>query len=203
LGARGRDAGGGDGGDGGGDGGDGADNLADLSETLAEDDSTDAGSDLLPEAWFDLKADDDDLSILGDGSPFAEGAFIVMNAHYDHIGAVARANASQLILRIMDEIGRTLPVILLGDFNAEPGTEPITTLLEELSDAYDAPGVRRSGPAGTFNGFEDREAYDARIDYVFHSRDLVPLTHLVFDRRIEGLFPSDHFPVIVDLRWNR
>jgi endonuclease/exonuclease/phosphatase family metal-dependent hydrolase len=168
----------------------------------ASDPFLDMSADLWPEDWLDLKGDIADEGEL-DGNTFGEGAFIVLNAHYDHIGVEARSNASRLILRIMDEIGRTLPVILLGDFNAEPGTEPITTLLGELSDAYDAPGINRHGPVGTFNGFEDREIYEARIDYVFHSPELIPLSYRVFDQRIEGLFPSDHFPVIVDLRWKR
>lgn len=53
--------------------------------------------------------------------------FLVFNTHFDHIGNEARKNSAFLIRDKIKEISNNqgLPVILVGDFNLEPESEPI------------------------------------------------------------------------------
>lgn len=43
-----------------------------------------------------------------------------MNVHIDHIGQVARRESAKLILDRLGALAGDLPVIVTGDFNAEP-----------------------------------------------------------------------------------
>ncbi len=55
--------------------------------------------------------------------------FWVFNAHLDHIGAKSRKNSLKLIRQYVEENNEDrLPIILMGDFNAEPKSEPLSDL---------------------------------------------------------------------------
>lgn len=125
------------------------------------------------------------------------GIIYVFNTHYDHIGEEARQQSSELILRKIKEISDFRFTILMGDFNAELNTTTIQSIVQSpLSDAFESAKVK-FGQQGTFNGFNSQEIPAKRIDYVFHSSDLVPIKYTVDSRLIDGRFLSDHFPVIV------
>ena len=49
----------------------------------------------------------------------------VMNTHLDHVGVAARREGVKLVLDKIQELGGDLPVILTGDFNAEPESDVI------------------------------------------------------------------------------
>jgi len=123
----------------------------------------------------------------------------VINTHFDHRGERARLESARLLRNTAESLGG-VPLIVMGDFNAPPGSPPHGALTGDrrpefaLIDGYanlhpDAPNP------GTFNGF--RRAEDSgRIDWILHSRRF-RATSAEVDRRSEGgRFPSDHFPVI-------
>ena len=110
-----------------------------------------------------------------------------------------------------------LPPILGGDFNAEPDSNEIRFLsglasLDGVStywqDAWRVAGGR--GPGFTWdnrNPFAAAEHEpDRRIDYVFVGwrRDSgagrVETCRVVCDRAMEGVFPTDHFGLLADIR---
>lgn len=146
--------------------------------------------------------------------PPLKNPVLLLNAHYDHIGEQARLESSRLLIRRIGEIPRnlhasrgpidtastgSLPVVLLGDLNARPEHPPIAELTRQLQDAFVSSMTTPVGPEGTFNGFEEAVRYGARIDYVLHSDNLKAYSYRTFDRLFDGRFPSDHFPVVVDL----
>jgi len=55
--------------------------------------------------------------------------FFVFNTHLDHASETARDKGSELIMQKITEICNGLPVILCGDFNAKPGTEPYNNVV--------------------------------------------------------------------------
>ncbi len=102
-----------------------------------------------------------------------------------------------------DKLGRysmppaDLPVVLTGDFNSEPGGDTykaFTHVLEDTRPQVKAP----QGPRLTFHDFTGNAT--AQLDWVlvrgFHARSFV-----TDDRLINGVLPSDHFPVVVELEW--
>lgn len=49
---------------------------------------------------------------------------------------------------------------------------------------------------GTFNGFETDSF--KRIDYLFTSKELLLKRMDIHKQKIEGYFPSDHFPISIE-----
>ncbi len=126
--------------------------------------------------------------------------FWFYNAHFDHVGGTAREESARLIVDQMEKMNTDeLPVILTGDFNAVPESQPIQVLNKVLQDAYTRSGIQVQGPTGTFSGFRPDAALDRRIDYVFQSGFQVLSCRQLNDRRSDGGFISDHLPVLVRL----
>lgn len=71
-----------------------------------------------------------------------------------------------------------------------------------LVDARELATVRH-GPAGTFSGFAVGGELDRRIDYVLASRGVEVLRHGHLSASEGGYHPSDHLPVLAELRLPR
>ncbi|NNE35496.1 MAG: endonuclease, partial [Rhodothermales bacterium] len=129
----------------------------------------------------------------------------VFNAHLDHVGEQSREESSRLIVdRIASHVGDD-PFILLGDFNAEPDSRVYSIITSDsarigLNDASAAAEIAY-GPGATFFGFEVNDLPGRRIDYVFVSESTSVTRYGVLTDQLEGRYPSDHLPVVVELRF--
>lgn len=79
------------------------------------------------------------------------------------------------------------PVIVAGDFNAVPNSYEYYNLPKGLQDVFSEVG---SGSSTSFHDYK----FPIRIDYVFCSKEIVPLGYSV-DRSVRI---SDHFPVYAE-----
>ncbi|ADV42091.1 endonuclease/exonuclease/phosphatase family protein [Bacteroides helcogenes] len=128
--------------------------------------------------------------------------YFALNTHLDHVGVVARSEGIRLILDRVDELSNGLPVIVTGDFNADPESDVIKHVTDpanprHLTDArMESPVVY--GPAWTFHDF-GKIPYDQRplIDYVFVRNGLKVLRYGVLAETEGNAFLSDHSPVLV------
>ncbi|PRD53858.1 endonuclease/exonuclease/phosphatase family protein [Sphingobacterium gobiense] len=125
--------------------------------------------------------------------------FFVFNAHFDHIGVKAREKSALLMKERIDFMTNGQPVILTGDMNALPGSMPILTLTRFLNDSRAVSETAPEGPIGTYNGMNNDRAYEGRIDYVFTSSHFRVREYAVLQDETDGIFPSDHFPVITNV----
>lgn len=127
--------------------------------------------------------------------------FFFFNVHYDHEGKEARRQSSYLMLSKIKEIANGYPVISTGDFNAVPDSEPIQIILKDgfLNDSYEVTLQPPYGTKGTFNFFRLNSPMDSRIDYIWVSKDIMVNKYGVLNDVHYGHFPSDHFPVVVNL----
>lgn len=122
----------------------------------------------------------------------------VFNAHFDHLGKLARKKSAELLLKLMEEMGiQNQKIILMGDLNCKPNDAPIKTLQTKVSDAYKLSKSKPYGPTGTFNGFDLKSKLTKRIDYIFVKNLEVTQYITIDDRRSNNLYLSDHFPVFV------
>lgn len=128
--------------------------------------------------------------------------FWVFNTHFDHVGEIARSKSAQLIHQKISELNKhNYPVIIMGDFNLEPETEPILFLsINYLNVKKAAKFVYNS--SGTFNAFDFYKPVTKEIDYVFVSKEsfLVESYAVITDSN-SCKYPSDHFPVLVELQF--
>jgi endonuclease/exonuclease/phosphatase family metal-dependent hydrolase len=129
--------------------------------------------------------------------------FWVFNTHLDHMGEIARLESVQLILEKIKEFNtEKLSVFFMGDLNAEPTSEPILLLKNEMNDCKEISATQLIGPEGTFNGFQYHQIATNRIDYIFvsKSKSIRVEKYGVLNNSKDLKFPSDHFPVYVKLK---
>jgi endonuclease/exonuclease/phosphatase family metal-dependent hydrolase len=128
--------------------------------------------------------------------------FWVFNTHFDHMGASAREQSSGMILKMIKKINRqSLPLILMGDFNAIPDSPPVNKIKTALSDAFQISFEELQGPRGTFNGFNVDMPIEKRIDYIFTENFKVLSYIHINDRLNNNRHISDHLPVMVKIQY--
>jgi endonuclease/exonuclease/phosphatase family metal-dependent hydrolase len=128
--------------------------------------------------------------------------FWVFNTHLDHMGEIARVKGVELILaKIKTFNTQKLPVIFMGDLNATPESTVVARLKTELDDTRLRSTIDSLGPEGTFNGFKFGEPRPKRIDYIFVSREpaISVKKYAILDDSKHQRYPSDHFPVFVEI----
>ena len=121
---------------------------------------------------------------------------LVVNAHWDHVGVVARQESAKLILKEIEGFTSIQNIIFMGDLNCVPEDLALKKLRAEFSDA----GIGASSKVGTFNNFERAANPKApRIDYVFYKlKNLGFHSYKVGNTDVAEPLLSDHFPVVVE-----
>lgn len=143
---------------------------------------------------------------------------VVCNTHFDHEGAEARVRSARQLRRLVGEHGGegsdeeqpATPVVVLGDFNCTPGSEPYRILTGEnraesaeadtgppLTDAMSVSEYPHHGPTVTFERFSGEP--EEKIDHVFVAGDVAVRQHAVLADHWDGRPPSDHSPVVAEL----
>lgn len=128
-------------------------------------------------------------------------SYHVYNTHFDHEGELARENSAHLL---RDRLKTDAPVIVIGDFNCERGSNPYQKL---AADNDNDPALYNSkfqsecshhGPHTTRCDFENLKP-NRTIDYIFVTEEIIVSQHgSLTDLDARGRFPSDHLPVIMD-----
>lgn len=128
-------------------------------------------------------------------------ALYVFNVHLDHRGSVARLESARMLRDRIAGRAHADPVVVVGDFNAGPGSAPLRALLAGsphalgtmLLDAW-----REANPdaheQGTFSGWAPTVS-GPRIDFVLVSPDLRVTDASIGTAQRGGRWPSDHLPV--------
>ena len=128
--------------------------------------------------------------------------FFVFNVHYDHRGVTARKESSKLILKKIAEIAGNQPVVFTGDFNGTKESEwyqeinNSATLKDALLTAPD-PYINN----GSFNSFKRDNPATEIIDHIFITKDFKVKRYGILTDTYHGRFPSDHYPVLVELQF--
>ncbi|MEX0770402.1 MAG: endonuclease/exonuclease/phosphatase family protein [Balneolaceae bacterium] len=129
--------------------------------------------------------------------------FYVFNTHFDHIGVEARQQSARLIVETIREISGDLPVVVTGDFNVTPDSDPyqvMTGSRSPLQDAYNSSVLPHVGPEFTFSGFYlSDDPSERRIDYIFTNDAIEVSKHAILPYYRNGRYPSDHLPVLAEI----
>lgn len=162
---------------------------------------------LLDQGWFFFSETPDEIySATFDGSypAFASwarfrdrrngAAFRVVNVHFDAYSRSNRIRSAELVAaRIGGWMASGESVVLAGDLNAIAGMVP--------HDILERAGLSFAGIRGaTFHMNRGLDVIPA-IDHVAYSGAVRAALPMVLRRRFDGEWPSDHYPVAVDLRF--
>lgn len=133
------------------------------------------------------------------------GELLFINTHLDHIGEQARREGVALLLRRIEMLRAGRPVILTGDFNAEPSSPVVARVVADsaLRSAWDTAPIR-SGSAWSFSDFGQLpEEERPLIDYVFYGGGLEVVSCSILPDTLGGGYLSDHAPVEARLKYVR
>ncbi len=134
----------------------------------------------------------------------SEKEIFVINTHLDNDGLTARKEGGNLLIKKALELGKSLPIILTGDFNDTPESEAIKNITNPAKSNYllDSKSIaaKTSGTDWTFHDFgrlpiENR----VRIDYIFVSKQVDVLDYQVLTDTLNGTFTSDHKAISASL----
>lgn len=123
----------------------------------------------------------------------------VFNTHFDHVGVEARINSAKLFSDSVLSIAADYPVIMTGDFNAPPGSDPLNILSELFIDARVLGVEQNYESATTFVGFPADLTRNDIIDHIFISPHFELDEFEIISDNAGGFFPSDHLPVFASL----
>jgi len=123
------------------------------------------------------------MEVVGNSSPWW-----LYNAHLDHESAASRLKSVDLIQSQMQH-----PCVWVGDFNAEPSSPEIQAI--SLQNAFAETPDEGLGTWHAFTG----QPQQAAIDYVFVDPEFSVQRAWVDRKHTDGRYPSDHFPLIVEI----
>jgi endonuclease/exonuclease/phosphatase family metal-dependent hydrolase len=133
--------------------------------------------------------------------------FVYANTHFDHVGKIARQEASKVISRRVSAIAAGLPALLTGDLNINEDNPAYTVLVNPTTpgairwiDSFREVHPNRGPEEASFNGFKGTTK-GSRIDFIFHTTDFVATESAIDRTSRDGRYPSDHYPVTAVLRW--
>lgn len=143
----------------------------------------------------------------------------VFNTHLSFSKVEQREFQARFIAEKLETFAEQMPVVLTGDFNTFPNRLDLEKLpfydgdyihrvltQGDLRDARDVSLLGHLGPLSTFsNDPEDISPFMGTgtpgvfLDHIMVSSRITVLIHAVQPAKVDGHFPSDHFPVLVDL----
>lgn len=145
--------------------------------------------------------------------------FIVFNAHITFKNPDRRLLAFETIQKIIQERFPKLPVVFMGDCNTFPkwpdqltlpfydgpfAVKPLKSI--GLQDAYEESLVGHIGPLGSFTNKDEnvKKPFTGTgtpgifLDRMFFNQNFQVIIHAVEKAQVEGHYPSDHMPIIVE-----
>lgn len=122
----------------------------------------------------------------------------VFNTHFDHVGQVSRRESAKLLLAKVKEIADSLPLVITGDFNLTPDSEPFSILTDGTLKATCLDSPIKYGPSGSFHGFgRVPEKERSLIDFIFVNELIQVKKYRVIADQPENGYYSDHNPILV------
>lgn len=142
----------------------------------------------------------------------------VFNAHLAFSNINKRDFQARFIAEHLEDLAKEMPVLFCGDLNLFPnrldlGKLPfydgdyVHRILSQgaLKDARDVSLLGHLGPFSTFtNSSDDGVPFKGIgtpgvfLDHIYISKDVTVMMHAVQPGTVDGHFPSDHLPVLVD-----
>lgn len=121
------------------------------------------------------------------------------NTHFDHVGKVAQSESVPLLASRIAAIAPDIPVVVTGDFNVSEGSEIYNKLVScGLKDTKFM--AEKHDDCATYHDYNPFVFNTKPIDYIFTNAYCSSVKSSTVDSNmIDLVYPSDHFPIIVEL----
>lgn len=147
--------------------------------------------------------------------------FAVFNTHLSFPDIEKREFDAHRIVEITEPVSEKMAIIFTGDLNTFPSRLDITVPFYDgdyihrilskgaLKNSQEQSLIGHFGPISTFTNDENNEKEvkpfqgtgtpGVILDHIYVSDKVIVLTHAVEKGTVDGHFPSDHMPVLVDV----
>lgn len=137
-------------------------------------------------------------------------SYFVLNTHWYSNSRKSRRKSAALVRCRVEKHAGDLPLIVLGDLNANEQDAAFRTLCGNsislpfrLLDSYRMSHPKRQSPIrqgdeGTFHSFKGQST-GRRVDYVLHCEAFRTTEATIEHANFDGAYPSDHYPVTATL----
>ena len=120
---------------------------------------------------------------------------MVVNTHFDHKSAEAREKQAAILVAYLQTI-TDYPIVLTGDFNCDSSSKAYSTLMSSGIANSSNIADKKINNVATFTNYGTSSKI---IDFVFVSpKTIGATTYQVCNEEINGDFPSDHHPVLIE-----
>jgi endonuclease/exonuclease/phosphatase family metal-dependent hydrolase len=123
----------------------------------------------------------------------------VFNIHLDNEGETARQEGAKLLLGEIAKLDAASPIAVTGDFNLTAPSATYDIITQVLADAEKTSITPAVGGGKTFNGFGENKEPNNKIDFIFVKKSTKVQSHQVDTTIYNNIYPSDHYPVIVNI----
>lgn len=122
------------------------------------------------------------------------------NAHFDHMGVIARLESVAVITKKIKEIAPDIPVVFSGDLNDYEGGDMYNRVTESGLKDTKYLAEKKNGGNVTYHGYSELVEKEQPIDFIFVNGFASKVSSYTVDsEKLNGIYPSDHHPVISDI----
>ena len=128
-----------------------------------------------------------------------EFSFYVFCCHLDHILDSTRHEQSKVLSEQITKINsQSLPFVLAGDFNESPNGN-VRSHIDKNLILKDPVALNDENNQGTHHRFDGDNTKTSRIDWILHTEKFKSSDYRIIKDSKNGIYPSDHFPVVTRL----
>jgi endonuclease/exonuclease/phosphatase family metal-dependent hydrolase len=125
-----------------------------------------------------------------------------INTHLDHVLESTRVGQIKVLMNKVREINEEGNFVCTGDFNTYNNGEVYAEMIKVAEDTRLAAHLSDDGH--TFHGYGKIEKDElGAIDYIFVSKDTEVDTYKIIRDTAKGMYPSDHYPIIADVKFEK
>ncbi len=127
-----------------------------------------------------------------------ESGFIYahFNAHFDHLGVIARLESVSVVADKISRICNTFPAVFTGDLNDYEGGDMYDRVLSAGFRDTKALAAKADDKP-TFHGYSDLVEKEDPIDFIFVNSMATSVESYAVDTTLyNGIYASDHHPVV-------
>ncbi len=121
-----------------------------------------------------------------------------INTHLDHVLDSTRDAQMKVLIERVRQIANEGKVVMTGDFNAYEDSSVYKVACGSFSDTKYIAENTDEGPTFTKYGTKKDNGRGA-IDFIFVSKDIKAETYKIIRNTVQGIYPSDHFPIAADI----
>ncbi len=124
--------------------------------------------------------------------------YIHINTHLDHTTDVTREPQMKVLIEEVSKITGDYPVVMSGDFNSHEDGPVYAAACDSFNDSKLV--AKNSEHGHTLTKYETRVPdYEGAVDFIFVSKNLEVETYKIIKNSVQGIFPSDHYPIVSDI----